>query len=92
MNGTKLRMNKRKDENYIPLGINAGGITRASVYKTLCPQHMLAPINSTEMTPNLQRAIAPENIDGTRFKCYSGNPVSWPSFKPLAQPVFEKPC
>ena len=25
-NGTEVRMNKRTDENYIPLGINAGGI------------------------------------------------------------------
>ena len=31
--------------------------TRAGVYETLCPQHMLAPNNSLEMIPNLQKAI-----------------------------------
>ena len=55
--------------------------TRACVYKTLCPLHMLAPKNSTEMIPNLQRAITPEKIDGISSKAnqviYSSSPISW---------------
>ena len=39
-------------------------ITGDSVYETLCPQHMLAPNNSLEMVPNLQRDIPPEKKDG----------------------------
>ena len=43
--------------------------------------------------PNLQRAINPVKIDRIRSKVnqviYSSSPISWPSFKPLAQ--FEMP-
>ena len=42
--------------------------TRASVYKTLCTQHMLAPNYSLEMNLSLQRAITPEKIDGSCSK------------------------
>ena len=31
-------------------------ITRAGVYETLCPQHMLAPNNNIDMIPNLDEA------------------------------------
>ena len=34
--------------------------TRAGVYETLCPQHMLALNNNIKMVPTLQRAITPE--------------------------------
>ena len=43
-------------------------LTRASLYETLCPQHMLSTNNSPEMIPNLQKAIILGKNDGICFK------------------------
>ena len=46
--------------------------------------------------PNFQRAMTPEKFDGIYWKVkqviYSPSPISWPSFKPPAQILFEITC
>ena len=47
-------------------------------------------------SPYFQRAITPEKTDGIHSKVnqviYSSSSISWPSFRPLAQILFEKSC
>ena len=66
--------------------------TRGGVHETLYPQHMLAPNNNIEMIPNLQQEIFNGICSNINQVLYSSSPISWPSFKPLAQIVFEISC
>ena len=62
--------------------------------KHYAPQNMRAPNNCLEIIPNLQRAINQNHEICSKLNqvICSSSPISWPSFKPLAQTVFSKSC